>query len=79
MGGMFIKTTRPLDVSLLRLRSQITGRSTPVETYAEVKWVVREEHLNAGMGVAFESLSESDERAVRRWLDDWEQTNHEDE
>ena len=80
MGGMFIKTDRPLQVGArFRLRFQITGRATPVETRAEVKWVVSEEHLNSGMGVAFESLSPADERAVRRWLTEWEQSDHTDD
>jgi len=72
LGGMFIQTERPLDIGArFRLRFQITGRATPVETYAEVKWVVTDGNLTRGMGIAFESLSESDERAVRRWLTDW--------
>jgi uncharacterized protein (TIGR02266 family) len=72
MGGMFIQTDRPLEIGArFRLRFQISGRATPVETYAEVKWLVSDGNLTRGMGVAFESLSESDERAVRRWLADW--------
>ena len=79
MGGMFIKTDRPLQVGArFRLRFQITGRATPVETYAEVKWVVNEEHLNSGMGVAFDTLSPADERAVKRWLVEWDELDPEE-
>ena len=72
LGGMFIQTERPFEIGTrFRLRFQISGRSTPVETYAEVKWVITEGNLNSGMGVAFDSLSDADERAVKTWLANW--------
>ena len=76
LGGMFIQTERPLEIgNRFRLRFQITGRATPVETYAEVKWVIAEGNLTCGMGVAFDSLSEADERSVKKWLSDWTNNN----
>jgi type IV pilus assembly protein PilZ len=71
LGGMFIKTDHPLDVGTrFRLRFRVPGRTRPVETYGEVRWV--EGPPSPGMGVAFDDLGPTDLRDVEAWLAQWD-------
>ena len=75
IGGMFIQTHTPLPVGTrFRLRFRIPGRPHPVETEAEVCWVLRGEKggvWQPGMGVRFDELSNEDHEAVQRLLAEW--------
>lgn len=74
LGGMFIQTQQPLEVGTrFRLRLRVPGRPKPVETYGEVRWVVRpKQGAVAGMGIAFDELLPGDRKAVEAWLAAWE-------
>lgn len=73
LGGMFIATRQPLDLGTrFRLRFRIPDRPRPVETYGEVRWVVRPgEGPEPGMGIRFDDLAPTDRRAVDEWLEAW--------
>jgi len=68
IGGMFIQTTRPLEVGTrFRLRIAIPGRKQPIATTATVCWTlegVKQGPLNAGMGIVFDALEGGDRRDV---------------
>jgi len=75
IGGMFIKTSTPLEMGTrFRLRFKVSGRDKPIYTVAVVRWNLHPSEagpLNAGMGVQFERLGQSDEAAVQSMLDEW--------
>ena len=75
IGGLFIQTQDPLEVgTLFRIRFRIPGDPEPVETDAEVCWILRPEDAGAlqpGMGVRFASLKEEDRARVEDLLKDW--------
>jgi type IV pilus assembly protein PilZ len=68
VGGIFIKTDHPLELgSRFRLRFRLPGMARPIDTYGVVCWAQRPEEsklMVAGMGVAFEELSDQDVREV---------------
>ncbi len=76
IGGMFIGTEHPLDHGTrFRLKFMIPGRTKPIDTIAEVRWV-QEVDLDLptepGMGVFFHRLAPADRRDVEAMLEAWE-------
>ncbi len=76
LGGMFIQTDKPLDIGTrFKLRLRIPGRTKPVETFGEVRWVVRKtDGGTPGMGIEFDALTATDRKAVEAMLIGWEPT-----
>lgn len=76
LGGMFVRTDTPMPVdTTFRIRFRLPDRISLIEATATVKWVVEPDDragLASGMGVAFDGLSASDERAIQRWLRQYE-------
>lgn len=70
IGGMFIACDKPLDLGTrFRLKFRLPDRGRPVETFGEVRWIVRPgEGPQPGMGVRFDALSPADRREVESWL-----------
>ena len=76
MGGMFVRSEQPLPIdTTFRLRFRLPARSSLIEATAKVQWVVEPGDptgLEAGMGIQFDGLAASDERAIERWLRQYE-------
>ncbi len=76
IGGMFIETETPRPLgSRFRLRFQLPGLTSAIDTMAEVRWVLTPEEagpLPPGMGIRFEDLTEEDRAQVQSLLDGWE-------
>lgn len=76
IGGMFIKTDRPLEVGTrFRLRFQLPQVAHPIDTVAVVRWNLRPEEagpMTAGMGIRFEALQSADRAEVERLLYHWD-------
>lgn len=76
VGGMFIETSRPLPLGTrLHLRFSLPGFSEPLDTEAEVRWVLDEDAtgpLPTGMGVRFEQMSAEDSEKIRGLLTQWQ-------
>jgi type IV pilus assembly protein PilZ len=76
IGGMFIKTDRPLEVGArFRLRFQLPRLPRPIDTMAIVRWSLRPEEagpMTAGMGIRFETLAPADREEVERLLFHWD-------
>lgn len=76
VGGMFIETNRPLPLGTrLHLRFSLPGFDEPLDTDAEVRWVLKEDDtgpLPSGMGVRFEQMSDDDSAKIRDLLTKWE-------
>ena len=76
IGGMFIETARPLPLGTrFRLRFYLPGFEEPVDTDAEVRWVLDpdfEGPLPCGMGIKFEALEPRHEAQIEALLSTWE-------
>ncbi len=76
IGGMFIKTDKPLAVGTrFRLRFKLPDDDEPIDTVAEVRWVLPPEEagpMAAGMGICFEDLSAGDRKKVEKLLEEWD-------
>jgi uncharacterized protein (TIGR02266 family) len=70
IGGMFVACAHPLDVGArFRLKFRLPDRGRPVETFGEVRWIVKPgDGPEPGMGVRFDELSPADRREVEAWL-----------
>ena len=75
IGGMFIKTDRPLAVGThFLLRFQLPGGGPPLQAEAQVRWTLPVEvaaPMTPGMGVRFSRLSGADRSKVERLLENW--------
>lgn len=75
IGGMFIKTERPLSVGTeFKLRIQLPGGRRTIETLAHVRWTLPCDvaaPMNPGMGIRFDSLSSVDKTLVETLLVNW--------
>lgn len=75
IGGMFIKTDRPLNVGArFVLRFQLPGTARAIETEAQVRWTLPVEvaaPMTPGMGVRFAPLSSQDKCCVEELLESW--------
>ncbi len=75
IGGMFIKTDRPLGVgTCFLLRMQLPGGGRAIEAEAEVRWTLPVDvaaPMTPGMGVRFARLNTADRAVVERMLDKW--------
>jgi type IV pilus assembly protein PilZ len=75
IGGMFIKTDRPLNVGArFVLRFQLPGTARAIETEAQVRWTLPVEvaaPMTPGMGVRFAPLSSQDKCRVEELLESW--------
>jgi type IV pilus assembly protein PilZ len=75
IGGMFIKTDRPLAVGAnFLLRFQLPGGGRAIETEARVRWTLPVDvaaPMTPGMGVCFEELSAEDKSQVELLLENW--------
>ena len=75
IGGMFIKTDRPLPVGThFLLRFQLPGTPRAIETEARVRWTLPVEvaaPMTPGMGVRFARLSSQDRSTVESLLENW--------
>ena len=75
IGGMFIKTDRPLAVgTCFVLRFQLPGTGRAIETEARVRWTLPVEvaaPMTPGMGVRFGRLTSQDRTTVERLLEKW--------
>ena len=75
IGGMFIETQRPLSLgTCFHLRFFLPGFDDPVDTDAEVRWVINEDAegpIPSGMGVRFEGLSPRHLEQIRQHLEQW--------
>ena len=75
IGGMFIKTARPLAVGThFLLRFQLPGSGRAIETEARVRWTLPVEvaaPMTPGMGVRFGNLNDQDRRIVESLLENW--------
>ena len=75
IGGMFIKTQRPLGVGTHFLLSfQLPGTGRAIETEARVRWTLPVEvaaPMTPGMGVRFGRLSKQDRAVVESLLESW--------
>jgi uncharacterized protein (TIGR02266 family) len=72
LGGMFIETEDPLPIGTrFRLRLQLPNRKLPLETFAEVRWIIDPgtPGQEAGMGVRFEAVGHAERREIERLLD----------
>ena len=76
VGGMFIETDRPLSMGTrFRLRFYLPDFDEPVDTEAEVRWVLdssTEGPLPCGMGIRFTGMNPKDEVQIRTLLSSWE-------
>jgi type IV pilus assembly protein PilZ len=76
IGGMFIETARPLPLGTkFRLRFHLPGFSEPVDTEAEVRWVLEEADpgpLPSGMGVRFQGMTPQLQVKISALLEGWE-------
>jgi len=75
IGGMFIKTDRPLATrERFLLRLQLPGGRAAIETVAEVRWTLPAEvaaPMIPGMGVRFDPLATGDREYVEGLIADW--------
>lgn len=75
IGGMFIKTERPLAVGTrFVLRFQLPGTGRAIETEARVRWTLPVEvaaPMTPGMGVRFDRLTDQDRTTVESLLEKW--------
>ena len=74
VGGMFIETSRPLPLGTrFHLRFSLPGFSEPLDSDAEVRWVLDEAvgPIPCGMGVCFENMSDQDTDKIRALLARW--------
>jgi type IV pilus assembly protein PilZ len=75
IGGMFIKTDRPLAVGAnFLLRFQLPGGGRSIETEARVRWTLPVDvaaPMIPGMGVCFGDLSPEDKSRVELLLENW--------
>jgi len=75
IGGMFIKTDRPLQVgSSFILQFQLPGTGRMIEAEAVVRWTLPKDvaaPMIPGMGVRFTHLSTTDRNEVEGLLADW--------
>lgn len=75
IGGMFIKTSRPLAVGThFLLRFQLPGSGRAIETEAHVRWTLPVEvaaPMTPGMGVRFSNLNDQDRGIVDALLENW--------
>ncbi len=73
LGGMFIGTDQPLPIGTrFRLRFRLPERAKTVETFGEVRWVIPVgESTDAGMGIRFDELAPTDQKAIELFLEDW--------
>ena len=78
IGGMFIETARPLPLGTrFRLRFHLPGFAEPVDTEAEVRWVLEDADpgpLPTGMGVCFEGMSPELQSKISALLQSWEES-----
>ena len=76
IGGMFIETSRPLPLGTrFRLRFHLPGFEEPVDSEAEVRWVLDETDtgpLPAGMGVRFEGMTPELQARIAELITGWE-------
>jgi uncharacterized protein (TIGR02266 family) len=75
VGGMFIETARPLPLGTrFRLRFTLPGFDAPVDSEAEVRWVLDEDlggPLPRGMGVRFKGMDPSLQARIATLLESW--------
>ena len=75
IGGMFIKTDRPLAVGTrFLLKFQLPGSGRAIAAEAQVRWTLPVEvaaPMTPGMGVRFGRLSHQDRSAVEALLEKW--------
>jgi len=74
-GGMYIETRRPRPTGTqLSVRFRLPGQAAPIDTPAEVRWVLNAENagpLPVGMGINFAELPPGARRRVRAFLEKW--------
>ncbi len=75
IGGMFIKTARPLPVGTrFLLRFQLPGTGRTLKTEAQVRWTLPVDvaaPMTPGMGVRFDGLCSEDRSTVESLLEKW--------
>jgi uncharacterized protein (TIGR02266 family) len=69
LGGLFLDTTTPLELgTTVQLRFQLPTQPEPVEVAGDVRWVVKKDGANTGIGIRFQGLRARDVWALNQFF-----------
>ena len=80
MGGLYVKTSRPLEVgSLFMVEFTLPGFDNLFEIMGKVIWKKEKQDINGppGMGIKFFNVPENDKRTLLQYLAGSQITQHE--
>jgi uncharacterized protein (TIGR02266 family) len=69
LGGMFLDSAAPLEIgATVQLRFALPTQPEPVEVAGDVRWVVKKDGANNGIGIRFQGLRARDVWALNQFF-----------
>jgi uncharacterized protein (TIGR02266 family) len=69
LGGLFLDSAHVMEIgTVVQLRFQLPTQPEPVEVAGDVRWVVKKEGANSGIGIRFQGLRARDVWALNQFF-----------